>query len=184
MVVCQGIYKEKINMKKLFIVIMLCSLAFLSSCASPKATVTSITDMKESISSEGIIVVSDVGKHLGPKFRMAFEGKLMELAGPHSKLLGIMPYMGFIRSPYNKPDVNDSFSNRLFVFVSTRGSSTYQYSVTSIDYLMEVKYLKKEPFLVQKIHLGTGTTYLSSDQQRGDELARAVFEELKNRKIL
>jgi hypothetical protein len=171
--------------KKLLVVAFLCSLTLLSSCAGPpKAAVTNIRDLEVTPLPEEIIVVSDVGKGLGPKFGTAFKGKFQEFARPASKPLDIMTYMEFIRSPYNKPDVSNSFSSQLFVFVSTRSTNTDQYFVTSIEYLLEVKYLNKNPFLSQKIHLDTGNPYLNTDEERGAELARVIVEELKKRKIL
>jgi hypothetical protein len=177
--------KENMRMKLFYIASAVSMCIFLCSCGSPpKAEVTSVIDSGTTASPQAMTVVSDLGKNFGQKFRAAFDDKFRELAGQSGRPVEFMRFIEFIRSPYNKPDANVLFPDHLFVFVSTRGTSSDGYNVTSVDYMLEVKFLSREPFLVQKIHLNTGRPYIDTDQQRGAELARAIAEELKKRKIL
>jgi hypothetical protein len=172
-------------MKAFFIAAAAFMSLFLSACGGPpKTEVTGVVDLGTSEPWERMMIVSDLSKKAGQKIQTAFNGKFLEMANPGIKPVEFISYIDFIKSPYNKPDVNDSFSKCLFVFITTRGTNTYQYFVSSFDYLLEVKYLGYEPFLVQKIKLNMGDPYFTNDQQRGAELARAIAEELKKRKIL
>ncbi len=172
-------------MKPFYIASALSMCAFLSSCGNPpKAEITCLVDSGTTSATQTMTVVSDFGKNFGQKFKTSFENRFRELAGQSGRPVEFMQYIEFIKSPYNRPDANVLFSDWLFVFVSTRGTNTDGYYLTSMNFLMEVKYLGKEPFLVQKILLSAGRPYIDTDETRGAELARVVAEELKKRKIM
>jgi hypothetical protein len=159
---------------------------FLASCGPPPtAKVNSIFDSGIIIPSpQAMTVVTDLSKIFGQKFETSFNNKYREFAEQSSKPVEFMKFIEFIRSSYNRPDANDLFPNHLFVFISTRGTHTDGYYLTSMNFLMEVKYLGKEPFLIKDIFLSAGRPYIDTDMQRGAELARAIVEELKKRNIL
>ena len=173
------------EIKTLYIVLVHCACVFLSSCASPpKARITCITDSKVIPTSEEISFVFDVGKYLDPEFRVAFEKNIIIYHSPGIKKLELMPYPDFIQSAYNKPESGKSFSNHLFVFITKHGTSSYGYNITNIDYRLEVKYLDKEPLLVEEISLYCGDLFRCSSKKHASELVSSILNELKTRQIL
>jgi hypothetical protein len=166
-------------MKLFFIgsILIMCSLTV--SCALPKAEIKkTLIDTNTLVSSDSLIVVSNLVKNRGKGFEAAFESKFIGLS--NGKKISFIQYIDFIRSPYNKPD-NDSYPHQLFIFITDYGIFTTK----DFNILLELKYLNQEPFLIQKIKFNDGHP-LNPNYSKlgGEELARAIVEEFKIRKIL
>ncbi len=172
-------------MKKYFAVFFLLICSLLSSCTKPPAAmVRNVLDLEKKIYPDKIVIITDAGKRYGENFRNTFVDKLVELTQRCHKKVAIMTYGEFVRSPYNNPELRSSFPDSLFVFIQIHSSKSDKWGVFNVKYLMKVKHLDQEPFLVQEISLGAGSWLNDSVQRRGIELANAVFEELDKRNIL
>ena len=169
-------------LKAIIIMFILCLVTMLSSCVvAPNAKVTRIFVDRETTSTpELITVISNLEKEYGQDFEMAFEGKFREISG--AKPVEFIPYIKYVNSSYNKISERDSFSNRLFVFITKRNVSKEGFGY---DLTLEVKYLNKAPFLVQTIFFDSGRPYSGDlNKRRGNVLASIIVAELKTRNIL
>jgi hypothetical protein len=173
-------------MRMCLTITILCVCTLVSSCiVQPNAEITCLVDSRITVSSEAITVVTNLEKKYNKEFQTAFYSNFQELAGT-SKPIEFMQYIEFIRSDYNKPDVNDAFPNRLFVFI-TVGNFNAEGGLSKMGYniLLEVKHLNQNPFLVQNVFFDAGRPYsMDLDKRGGEELARVIVEELKNRKLI
>ncbi len=172
-------------MEKYFAVFFLVMCGMVSSCADPPvATVRNVLDLEQGIYPDKVVIVSDAGKIYGEIFGNAFVDKLVELTENCNKEVTIMKYIEYVRSPYNNPELRSSFADSVFVFIEVRGGSSGQWGVYKAKYLMKVKHLDQDPFLVQDISLFVGDLLVDSHAGRSEELANTVFEELSKRNIL
>ena len=172
-------------MKKYFAIFFLLICSLLNSCAEPPAAmIRNVLDIEKEVYPDKVVAVTDAGKRYGEDFRNTFIDKLVELTQHSHKTVAIMTYVEFVRSPYNNPELRSSCSDSLFVFIRVHSSKSGEWGVYNVKYLMEVKHLNQEPFLVQEISLGVGAWLVDSVQLRGNKLANTVFEELDKRNIL
>jgi len=157
----------------------------LNSCSEPpKAVVKDVLDLKKEINSNEVVIVADVGKRYGEKFKNTFVNKLAELTRDSGKKVSIISYGEFVRSPYNNPKEKSSFPDSLFVFMKTLATESDEWGPYNEKYLMEAKHLDQEPFFVQEVSLCVGRRFINPIEQRADELAHTVFKELHARNIL
>jgi hypothetical protein len=181
----KGEFKERGNrMKKAFFIGIL-SCCLLSSCAAPpEAVVRTILDIEKEITTSKVVIVSDAGKRFGKAFGQAFSDEIRNLTQESDKDISFMTYMEFIRSPYNNPDKQSSFSDTLFVFIQGHSVKSGDYGIYSVKYLMDVNYLDQAPFISQEITIEIFNQPFGSKSERGCELAQTVFEELRKRAVL
>jgi len=170
-------------MTKYVAALFLIGCIFLSSCAAPaKVEVKNVLDLKKEIDANNIVIVTDAAKRFyGDKFPKAFTGRLLEQTQFSNKKICLLTYIEFVRSEYNRPKRKNDFSNYVFVFIRSYGSdNTGPYGITKyINYVMEVKFLDQEPFLLQQLALYPG----SGEKETGNELANTVFRELNQRNL-
>ncbi len=172
-------------MEKYFAIFFLLMCGLLSSCSDPPvATVRNVLDLEKEIYPDKVVIISDAGKIYGEIFGNTFVDKLVELTQDCHKEVTIMTYVEYVRSPYNNPELRSSFPDSLFVFIEVHGGSSGRWGVYKAKYLMKVKHLDQDPFLVQDISLFVGDWLVDSPGGRSDELANTVFEELNERNIL
>ena len=172
-------------MKNSLIIVFLLTCCLLNSCTDPPAAITrNVFELERNSYPDKVVIIADAGKGYGENFRNIFVDKLADLTQHRHKQVAIMTYIEFVHSPYNDPEVKSSFPDYLFVFIHVNSSQSRQGSVYNVKYLIQVKHLDQNPILIQEISLGLGGLLVDSVQQRGEELANTVFEELSKRNIL